>query len=83
MDSTKQDKGNQKRNRVRDTDNKLVHTRGELGGGWVKQVKGIQKYKPPATEQMSNQDVMFTTSNTVDNTVINMYGDIWLKNLQL
>jgi len=25
---------------------------------------------------MSNQDVMFTTSNTVDNTVINMYGDI-------
>ena len=67
MDSTKQDKGKQERKRVRETGNKLVDTRGELGGGWVKQVKGIQKYKPPGIKQMSNQDVMFNTSNTVDN----------------
>ena len=44
----------------------------------MKYLKWIKKYKLPVIKQISHRDVMYSTGNTVNNTVITLYADRWL-----
>ena len=41
----------------------------EDGGGWVKWVKGVNRYKCPARKQLSPEAVMYSIVNIVTNTI--------------
>ena len=67
----------QNRNRLTDTENKLVVARGEEGRGWTNQVKGVKRYTLAVIKQKSHRDVMYSMVNIVNNIVITLYGDKW------
>ena len=65
----------QNRNRFIDTENKLVVSRGEGSGGWVKLLERIKKYKLPVIK--CHKDVMHSIGNIVNNIFTILYGDSW------
>ena len=67
----------QNRNRLTDTENKLVVARGEEGRGWTNEVKGVKRYTLAVIKQKSHRDVMYSMVNIVNNIVITLYGDKW------
>ena len=48
---------------------------GAVGGWGTKQVKEIKRYKLPAMELISHEDVMNSIGNIVNNTVITLQSD--------
>ena len=46
-----------------------------VGGQGTKQVKEIKRYKLPAMELISHEDVMNSIGNIVNNTVISLQSD--------
>ena len=62
-----------KKNRPLKTENKVVVARGRwVEYGWNRWIK---KYKLPAIEKMSHKDEKHSIGNTVNNTIIILYGD--------
>ena len=53
----------QNRNRLTDTENKLVVTSEKEGWGGVRQGKGIKRYKLLGIKQIRYKDIMHSTRN--------------------
>ena len=53
----------------------MVVARGEEVGGWAKWVKGSGRYRLPVMEWVSHENRRHSMENTVDDTVIALYGD--------
>lgn len=49
--------------------------------GGVQQVKVIKKQKLPVKKQISHGDINYSIENTVNNTVLTLYGDRWQADL--
>ena len=63
-----------KRNRLKDTENKLMVTNGNSEQGEMKQDLGINKYTLLYVKQVNGKNLLYSTGNYIQYLVINCNG---------
>lgn len=67
----------QNRDRLIDTENKLMGARGEEGGRWAKWVKGSGRDRLPVMERINHGNKSHSIGSIVHDIVIALYSDRW------